>query len=203
MPLLLYRHTRKIVPLKAEFFNTAKPRNGKVQNIFFAGGSQGAKAINNLALELAPWLKEQNISITHQAGEKNIEFVRNEYNKLNIEATVFGFTNEMASVMSGADFAIARSGASTLWELSANGLPALYVPYPYAASDHQYHNAQFLVEQNMAWIVREDKIDIEAVKKMILNSKEIKSRSQKLLKSIANDGNKQIASLLESYMIKG
>lgn len=193
----------KSYPIKNEFFELSRARAGGVKTIFFAGGSQGAKAINSLALELAPWLREQNIDIIHQAGEKNIEFVQKEYEKQNIKATVFGFTNDMAGVMSGADFAIARSGASTLWELSANGLPALYIPYPYAASDHQYYNAQFLVKQDIAWIMREDEMDINAIKNIILDKKEIKTRSQKLLKSIASDGSKKIASLLESYSTKG
>jgi hypothetical protein len=55
----------------------------------------------------------------------------------------------------------------------------------------------------MAWIMREDKIDLEVVKKLILDKKEIKSRSQKLLKSIEDDGSTKIASLLESYTTKG
>ena len=57
--------------------------------------------------------------------------------------------------MQQADFAIARSGASTLWELSAMACPALYIPYPYAAGDHQFYNAKFLVDQEVAWIMRE------------------------------------------------
>jgi UDP-N-acetylglucosamine--N-acetylmuramyl-(pentapeptide) pyrophosphoryl-undecaprenol N-acetylglucosamine transferase len=193
----------KSYPIKEEFFKTAKARSGAIKTIFFVGGSQGAKSINELATSLAPWLVEHNIAIIHQAGEKNIDLVKASYETLGIKADVFGFTKEMPSIMSKSDMAIARSGASTLWELSANGLPALYIPYPHAASDHQYHNAQFLVEQDMAWIMREDKIDLEVVKKLILDKKEIKSRSQKLLKSIEDDGSTKIASLLESYTTKG
>jgi len=58
--------------------------------------------------------------------------------------------------VSNADLAISRAGASTLWELCANGLPALFIPYPYAASNHQYYNAKFIVDEEMGWCVQED-----------------------------------------------
>jgi len=192
----------KSYPIKEEFFKTSRHREGKVKTIFFIGGSQGAKSINNLALNLAPWLEERGISIIHQAGEKNIQAVKESYEKLGIKAEVFGFSNEIPSLMSRSDIAIARSGASTLWELSANGLPAIYIPYPYAASDHQYHNAKFLSENDMAWIIRESEINQEYIQNIILNNKEITSKSKKLLKSIASDGSQNIALLLENYSTK-
>ncbi|MDD5405546.1 MAG: undecaprenyldiphospho-muramoylpentapeptide beta-N-acetylglucosaminyltransferase [Sulfurovaceae bacterium] len=192
----------KSYPIKEEFFAKARVRN-KLENIIFLGGSQGAKAINELAISLAPWLHSQNIKIIHQAGEKNIQSVSAAYDKLGIKAEVFGFTNKMPDMMASADFAIARSGASTLWELSANGLPTIFIPYPYAAGDHQYHNAKFLVEQNLAWVMREKDIDVEEVKNIILNTKDINSKSKRLLKSIDRDGSQKIASLLTQIEAQG
>jgi UDP-N-acetylglucosamine--N-acetylmuramyl-(pentapeptide) pyrophosphoryl-undecaprenol N-acetylglucosamine transferase len=192
----------KSYPIKEEFFIKARTRK-KLESIIFLGGSQGAKAINELALSLAPWLDSKNIKIIHQAGEKNIKSVVAAYNKIGIKAEVFGFTTKMPDMMASADFAIARSGASTLWELSANGLPTIFIPYPYAAGDHQYHNARFLVEQNLAWVMREEKIDIEEVKNIILNIDDIRSKSQRLLKSIDRDGSQKIASLLTQIAVQG
>lgn len=182
-------------PIKEIFFDQARVRT-EVKTIIFLGGSQGAKAINTLALSLAPKLKERGVRIIHQAGEKNIEEVKKEYADLGIEAEVFGFTTKLAEFMNEADFAIARAGASTLWELSATGLPTLYIPYPYAASDHQYFNAKFLVEKELAWLMREDAIEEEKV--LSLLDEKLQVKSQGLIDIVEHDGSKKIAALLKT-----
>ena len=181
-------------PIKELFFENAHLRN-EVKTIMFLGGSQGAKAINTLALSIAPELKEKGIRIIHQAGVNNVEEVDKAYADLGIEAEVFGFTTKLADYMNEADFAIARSGASTLWELSATAVPTLYIPYPYAASDHQYYNAQFLVEKNLAWIMREDEINNKKV--LALLEKDLAMVSQGLMKIVEKDGSQKIATLLK------
>ena len=182
-------------PIKNEFFEKSRIREN-IQSIIFLGGSQGAKAINSLALELASTLKEKNIKIIHQAGEKNIKEVQRAYAELGIEAKVFGFTTELSTYMEQADFAIARSGASTLWELSAMACPTLYIPYPYAAADHQFYNAKFLVDQDVAWIMRESELDVEKV--IGLLNENMKDKSAKLQNLIEKDGALQIAQLLKN-----
>lgn len=183
----------KAYPIKQEFFDNARLRK-EVKTVIFLGGSQGAKAINDLALFLAPVLKEKGIRIIHQAGEKNIDAVRSAYEKLGIDAEVFGFTKELAKYMNEADFAIARAGASTLWELSATALPTLFIPYPYAASDHQYHNAKFLVEKKLAWLMRENEIERDKVISILSEDMEAKSRG--LMEVVEKEGSYQIAQLL-------
>ena len=182
-------------PIKNEFFEKSRIRE-KIKTIIFLGGSQGAKAINELALKLAPILKEKNINIIHQAGEKNIEEVQKSYEELGIEAKVFGFTKQLSSFMEQADFAIARSGASTLWELSAMACPTLFIPYPYAAADHQFYNAKFLVDQDVAWIMRESELDVTKV--IALLDENLQEKSQKLQSLIEKDGALQIAQLLNN-----
>ena len=186
----------KAYPIKEVFFDNARVRK-EVKSIIFLGGSQGAKAINKLALEMAPKLKEKGIRIIHQAGEKNIDEVRKAYGDLGIEAEVFGFTTQLADYMNEADFAIARAGASTLWELSATALPTLFIPYPYAASDHQYYNALFLVEKDLAWIMREEEVDTQKV--LALLDEDLETKSRGLMKIVEKDGSKQIANLLINY----
>jgi UDP-N-acetylglucosamine--N-acetylmuramyl-(pentapeptide) pyrophosphoryl-undecaprenol N-acetylglucosamine transferase len=184
----------KAYPIKEEFFEKYRIRK-EIKTIIFLGGSQGAVAINKLALSLASTLKDKNIKIIHQAGERNIEQVKKEYKALCIEAEVFGFTTKLSDYMAEADFAIARAGASTLWELSAIGCPTLYIPYPYAAGDHQFYNAKFLVEQDVAWIMREDEIDIEEIISIL--DMNLEEKSQKLHGIIERDGALQIANLLK------
>jgi len=183
-------------PIKREFFDKSRIRD-EIKTVIFLGGSQGAIAINRLALDLASTLKERDIHIIHQAGEKNIEEVKQSYLDRGIEAEVFGFTTELSSYMERADFAIARAGASTLWELSAIACPTLFIPYPYAVGDHQYHNAKFLEEQEVAWLKREGEIDISSIIKILDTS--MRQRSQKLQTMIEKDGAEQIATLLKSF----
>jgi len=185
----------KAYPIKEIFFENARIRH-EVKTIIFLGGSQGAKAINVLALEMAVELQEKGIKIIHQAGEKNIDEVKKAYHDLGIKAEVFGFTTKLAEYMKEADIAIARAGASTLWELSATALPTLFIPYPYAASDHQYYNAQFLVEKDLAWLMREGEIDKEKVLSLLDEDLEMKSKG--LMEIVEKDGSKKIAIFLKN-----
>ncbi len=184
-------------PVKEIFFDNARVRT-EVKTVIFLGGSQGAKAINELALLLAPTLHSRAIKIIHQAGEKNREAISRQYKALGIDAKVFGFTTKLAVYMKEADFAIARAGASTLWELSATTLPTLFIPYPYAASDHQYYNAKFLVEQDLAWLVREEAIDERYL--LSLLDEDMQTKSRGLAKVIQRDGSREIAHLLEDFI---
>ncbi len=183
----------KAYPIKQIFFDNARIR-GKVNTIIFLGGSQGAKAINTLALQIATQLKERGIRIIHQAGQNNMNEVQKAYEDLGIDAEVFGFTDKLSDYMKEADLAVARSGASTLWELSATAVPTLYIPYPHAASDHQFHNAQFLVEKDLAWIMRENEIDKEKVLALLDENMEEKSRG--LIEIVEKNGSEKIAELL-------
>ena len=186
----------KAYPIKKTFFEFAHVRT-KVDTLIFLGGSQGAKAINALALAIAPALKEKNINIIHQAGVNNVDEIQKAYADMGIDAEVFGFTTKLSTYMNDADFAIARAGASTLWELSASAIPTLYIPYPYAASDHQYHNAKFLKEKNLAWIMREKEIDTEGV--LSLLEGDLSTMSSELMAFVEKEGSPKIAQLLKSF----
>ncbi len=146
--------TIKGYPVKDVFYKSARVRE-ELDTIIFLGGSHGAKAINDLALSVAWKLKKRNIKVIHQAGDADYERVKAEYEKLGVEVELYAFTKELDKLIAKADLAVSRAGASTLWELTTNGLPALYIPYPYAAGDHQFHNAQFIVENKLGWCERE------------------------------------------------
>ncbi|MCB4749242.1 MAG: UDP-N-acetylglucosamine--N-acetylmuramyl-(pentapeptide) pyrophosphoryl-undecaprenol N-acetylglucosamine transferase [Sulfurovum sp.] len=186
----------KAYPVKKVFFDNARIRK-TIKTIIFLGGSQGARAINTLALSIAPELKKHNIKIIHQAGVNHIDSVQNAYVDLDIEAEVFGFTTKLSDYMKEADFAIARAGASTLWELVSTALPTLFIPYPYAVSDHQYHNAKFLVKKKLAWMMRENEINEEKI--LSLLHENISDRSKKLMKIVECNGSQKIATLLQTY----
>ena len=149
-------------PVEDIFFEKARIRK-KINTIIFLGGSQGASFINNLALNLAPEFQKKGINIIHQCGKRDYEKVKNFYKKNKIKADFFDFDKNIAFKMTKADIAISRSGASTLFELVANLLPAIYIPYPYAAGDHQYYNAKFLVDKNASFVFRQNEITKEKI----------------------------------------
>ena len=150
----------KDYPVAKEFFNAARVRD-KIKTIAFFGGSQGAICINDFALKVAPRLNEMGIKIIHQTGKNDFQRVKEEYEKLNINADIFDFSKDIPSKMSSADFAVSRAGASTLWELCANSLPTFFIPYKHAAGDHQYYNAKALLDKGLCFLKREEELDEE------------------------------------------
>ena len=171
-------------PVKDVFYTKARIRK-ELKSIIFLGGSHGAKAINDLALSIAQELTKHKIKIIHQAGEADFERVKNEYKALNIEVELYSFTTELATLITKADLAVSRAGASTLWELTANGCPALYIPYPYAAGDHQFYNAAFILENDMGWCQRESSNLKE--KLLTLLQEPLETKSEKLLSYVTKD----------------
>ena len=183
-------------PVKEIFYKTARVRH-ELKTIVFLGGSHGAKAINDLALSVAKDLSSAGIKILHQAGEADFKRVESEYKSLGIEVELYGFTKELATMIQRADLAISRAGASTLWELTTNGCPAFYVPYPYAAGDHQYYNAAFIVENSMGWCEREG----ESLHAKLLEALSTLSLEEKSIKLLAHS-QKDVAKKMITSLIK-
>ncbi len=180
----------KDYPVREEFFKTRRVRES-LDTIIFLGGSQGARFINNLAKSIAKPLKDKGINIIHQCGKKEYKELKRFYEEEDLDIELYDFIDDMPQVLNRADLAISRSGASTLWELCANALPAIFIPYPYAAGDHQYFNAKFLEDKNLAKIFREHKIDFDTILKLV-NSINLKKISQNLTNTIDKNGAKKI-----------
>jgi UDP-N-acetylglucosamine--N-acetylmuramyl-(pentapeptide) pyrophosphoryl-undecaprenol N-acetylglucosamine transferase len=121
--------------------------------VLVVGGSQGAKGLNTLVLEASAELGEQ-VQWLHIAGKGDYERVSAEAKERSWHK-VLSFCDDMASAYGAATMAICRSGASSLTELSVIGLPAILVPYPYAADDHQTRNADAFVEAKAARLFQE------------------------------------------------
>jgi UDP-N-acetylglucosamine--N-acetylmuramyl-(pentapeptide) pyrophosphoryl-undecaprenol N-acetylglucosamine transferase len=122
------------------------------------GGSQGARKINELMVRLAPQLRQAipNLQFVHLTGDHDLESVRARYKALDIPALVHAFWNEMALALAAADVAVSRAGASSLAELAARQLPAVLIPYPSAANNHQFHNARAFVQSGAARMLPQD-----------------------------------------------
>ena len=190
-----YLETSKVkdYPISEKFFDISRVRKD-VSTIIFLGGSQGASAINNFALEVAPKLQKMNISIIHQTGKQDFESIQKKYKELNINADVFDFSKELLKKMDKADFAVSRAGASTLWELVAVGIPTFFIPYPYAAADHQYHNAKYLVDNDLCFLQNEKELSREYFFKCL--ETDILNKSKRLINTIHQDAVKNIVDII-------
>jgi len=140
------------VPVRSEFFRVPpRPANARPTLLVF-GGSQGAHAINIAVLGALGRLAAPvpDISIIHQTGEKDYVDAQSAYLAAGITAEVSPFIDDMPGAFARADLLVCRSGASTVAEITAAGRPAIFIPLPTAADDHQRQNAAALAEVNAA-----------------------------------------------------
>ncbi|PIU58247.1 MAG: undecaprenyldiphospho-muramoylpentapeptide beta-N-acetylglucosaminyltransferase, partial [Deltaproteobacteria bacterium CG07_land_8_20_14_0_80_38_7] len=148
-------------PVRKEILSVRNKKqiNRNETTIFCLGGSQGAVAVNRLIVEALPFLADnkRKFKFIHQAGKKDdLEKIRASYKKYNFEAEVYDFVDRIWEIYEKADLVVGRSGATTIGELLAVGLPAIFIPYPSAADDHQWINAQGLSRCGGAVVLRQD-----------------------------------------------
>jgi UDP-N-acetylglucosamine--N-acetylmuramyl-(pentapeptide) pyrophosphoryl-undecaprenol N-acetylglucosamine transferase len=149
-------------PVRPEFFEqTPAAAAGGPSRVLIFGGSQGAHAINMAMVAAAERLAAHpgRVAITHQTGERDLERVRAGYSRAGIEARVEPFLFAMDREMTSADLVVCRAGATTLAELTAAGVPAILVPLPTAADDHQRRNAEVLVAAGAAEMIEQKDLD--------------------------------------------
>ncbi len=148
--------------------------------IFVFGGSQGAHTINNAAVEAAGILREHlpGLHVIHQTGAADVEWVERGYRRMGVAAEVQAFIDDMASAYGRADLVVCRAGASTLAELTTLGKPAILVPYPFAADDHQRANAQILVRHAAAECIDHDALSGASLAARILDLARDRTRVQ-------------------------
>lgn len=198
-------------PLRKEFFVQARVRK-ELKCVIFLGGSQGARAINDFAILVAKNLLQKGIKIIHQCGQTDFKRVKNIYKALEIldDVELFDFDSELVNKITEADICIGRAGASSVWELAANGLPTLYVPYPYAAGDHQYYNVLEFTQNELGKVVRQNDLTPEVLFEFIEELKsvdengivKIKDISARLQNKITQGGAKEIAQKVMGKIVK-
>jgi UDP-N-acetylglucosamine--N-acetylmuramyl-(pentapeptide) pyrophosphoryl-undecaprenol N-acetylglucosamine transferase len=135
--------------------------------VFVCGGSQGARKLNELTLGAAPLLTGLNVQIFHQTGQRNYEEVKASLPVDSADYKIAAYVDDPADAYWAADLILCRSGASTLAELCAVGLPAILVPYPYAYADHQAKNAEALAKRGAAVVMEESSATPEGLANQI------------------------------------
>jgi UDP-N-acetylglucosamine--N-acetylmuramyl-(pentapeptide) pyrophosphoryl-undecaprenol N-acetylglucosamine transferase len=152
------------VPVRAAFFSIpprdVSSRISGTPTLLVFGGSQGARAINQAMIESLPGLsaKVPGIHVIHQTGQRDYEQVLAAYQQSGISGEVHKFIDDMPGTFGRADLLVCRSGASTVAEIAAAGKPAIFVPFPAAADDHQNVNARALERAGAAVVVEESNL---------------------------------------------
>ncbi len=140
------RDIAQLPPPEERFRN----RTGNLK-VLVVGGSLGAQALNETvprALALIP--QSQRPEVTHQAGEKHLAMLENEYRVAGVSAMTLAFIRDMSEAYARADLVICRAGALTVSELAVVGIASVLVPFPSAVDDHQTSNARYLADRSAA-----------------------------------------------------
>jgi UDP-N-acetylglucosamine--N-acetylmuramyl-(pentapeptide) pyrophosphoryl-undecaprenol N-acetylglucosamine transferase len=145
-----------------------------LSTVVVTGGSQGAKAINeSLAATLERLLEfDPPIQIVHQAGDKNVHDLKESLGEGVLSHPRYclrAYFDDMSIVYAACDLVVCRAGAMTISELSATGTPAVFIPFPYAAQNHQMHNARFLESRGAAIVIPQEDLTSQKLGDIILS----------------------------------
>jgi len=145
-------------------------RSHAIPQLLVLGGSQGARFLNTTMPQVAARLQQQGgaFSVRHQCGKGNEDAVTEAYRAAGVNAVVEPFCQQMDDFYSSGDLLVARAGAMTVAECQAVGMPALFIPLPIAADDHQYHNAMALHKVGAAKVLRQEAASVDALMVMVV-----------------------------------
>ena len=150
------------VPVRPAFFQIPrKPYSPSSPTLLVFGGSQGARAINQAMTRALPSFAKRvpGLRVIHQTGERDYNEVQSAYARAGVSAEVQKFIDDMPGFFARADLILCRSGASTVAEIAAAGKPAVFVPFPRAADDHQRRNAEAMEQAGAAVVLEETRLD--------------------------------------------
>lgn len=177
-------------------------RNG-FKTVFVFGGSQGSKAINDVLEMNLEKLIRGNINVIWQTGSASFERLFNKFGDFKDRVKVYGFINDMGKAYAASDLVVCRAGISSIMELSLTAKPAILIPYPYAAENHQELNAKALVNRESAVMIREDKISeilIDEIKTIISDDEKLQRLSNNISKIYDIDAPSKIYKEIKSIL---
>ena len=170
------------VPVRPEFFQAAPGPAERRTTLLVFGGSQGAAAINRVVIEALPKIRERlpQLYIIHQTGERDYETARAAYSSYAGKAEVHPFIYDMPAAFVRADLLLCRSGASTVAEITAAAKPAIFVPFPRAADNHQLSNAEALARAGAALVIAEPELTPETLVSKLQELLQDRSRLERM-----------------------
>ena len=184
--------TRSPVP------QTRLARRGGRLRVLVVGGSQGARALNEVVpCALAIDSLGARVRVWHQCGPAHVEATRDGYGAHGLDAEVTGYIEDMGAAYAWTDVAVCRAGAMTIAELAAVGVASILVPFPYAADDHQRHNARYLADRGAAILVAQDSLDARslaaALRSLHENRDRVESMSRAAYDAAVRDATQRVA----------
>lgn len=180
------------MPLRAELRKAASgaavAEFSEALTVLIMGGSRGAQALNEMIPQALARVQEMGFKVhaIHLAGMAQEDKVRALYTELGVPNETIGFAHDMASLYQRANLAVCRSGASSCFELAAFGLPSLLIPFPHAAHDHQFANAESLEKVGAAHVIRQEDVELEWLAEYLINF----FKQPELLKNMAASARK-------------
>jgi UDP-N-acetylglucosamine--N-acetylmuramyl-(pentapeptide) pyrophosphoryl-undecaprenol N-acetylglucosamine transferase len=164
------------LPVREEFFRLVLKRRDDILNVLITGGSQGSRTLNLAARQSWPLFRASGlpVRIVHQTGASGYEEIKAAFEQSGLDGLVLPFIANMPEAFSAADLVVCRSGAGAVSELAAAGKPSVLVPFPFAADDHQTHNARAMESGGAARLVRDAEMNgeklFETVKELTASS---------------------------------
>ncbi len=150
------------LPVRPEFFAVEAKRQGTF-TVLITGGSRGARTLNRASRESWELFHRSGspVRIVHQTGAAEHRALAEEFTRAGIEGEVVPFIENMAAAFTEADLVIARAGAGSVSEIAAAGMASLLIPLPFAADDHQRHNAEAFVARGAARMILDSEMNGE------------------------------------------
>jgi UDP-N-acetylglucosamine--N-acetylmuramyl-(pentapeptide) pyrophosphoryl-undecaprenol N-acetylglucosamine transferase len=188
------------------------------KTIFVMGGSQGAHSINNAMIEalnsltthklkasngtngLEPFASK--VQIIHQTGQDEYDLIKSEYEKTDIVNLVQPYFENIPEIYALADLMICRTGAMTMAEITAYGLPAILVPYPYSTGGHQLINAQAMARKDAAIVIEESELTGEILAQNIIDLLENEPRLRQMAIASKRLGKPRAAEKIAEAVLK-
>ncbi|MFO8083061.1 MAG: undecaprenyldiphospho-muramoylpentapeptide beta-N-acetylglucosaminyltransferase [Desulfobacterales bacterium] len=175
-------------PVRKEVLQSLHYQKGEKEpfTILILGGSQGAHAINMAVISaLGAFKGNADFFFIHQTGETDESQVKSAYGENQIPCRVRAFFKDMVQVYQKADLVICRAGATTVAEISALGKPAVFIPFPYAADDHQVLNARVLCDAGASEMISEKDLTGEFLAEKIFGLAKNRLKLKKMARKAA------------------
>ena len=175
------------------------------------GGSQGARSINDASVEILKKLtNELGLQVIFQTGKKNFEHVIEQILKIYPEyeqdknLIIKPYFDNMAVILKASDIAVSRSGSLSIFEICASAIAPIYVPYPYAAADHQRKNAKYMVDKGAGVYIDDNDINstnlYNAIEELVNNSEKLQSLQRNSYSLAHLDGTEKIVEQLKGIV---
>ncbi|MCF6807176.1 undecaprenyldiphospho-muramoylpentapeptide beta-N-acetylglucosaminyltransferase [Thiotrichales bacterium 19S9-12] len=196
-------------PIRDEILNLYQQEkelpNGRVRRILVTGGSQGARSLNQIVPQTLNVLAEKfQFEVYHQSGHLDLKETVKAYEGAPYQVNVVAFIDQVSEAYQWADMIICRSGALTVSEVSACGLPAIFIPYPHAVDDHQYYNAKSLVESHLAKCIRQEDLTVntlsDALREWLNNENQLMQLPQKIKSAATVDATDKIIDACSRFL---